>query len=254
MQPVQTTFLALLLGHLLGDFPFQGQWILRNKNRGVWPLGCHGLIHYVLAWLCLGFLGQAQLFAFANQGVVLGYVLLHLCIDKAKGSLTERSVLADDGKTFLLDQALHGMTIAAASLLLVRSSLSEVAATIRLSPAFRVHACEAAIVYVATVFGGGCFIRYLTDKLKDDVYARQAGNTGLYVGWVERFLIVTAIVVQSPILVGLILTGKSIARFPEFKEARFAEYFLIGTLLSISISVVGGLLLLKLLYGTISLK
>ena len=31
-------------------------------------------------------------------------------------------------------------------------------------------------------------------------------------------------------MVGLILTGKSIARFPELKE-RFAEYFLIGTLL-----------------------
>jgi DsbC/DsbD-like thiol-disulfide interchange protein len=46
---------------------------------------------------------------------------------------------------------------------------------------------------------------------------------------------VTAIVVQSPSIVGLILTGKSIARFPELKE-RFAEYFLIGTLLSIGLA------------------
>ena len=54
-------------------------------------------------------------------------------------------------------------------------------------------------------------------------------------------------------MVGLILTGKSIARFPEFKE-RFAEYFLIGTLLSISLAVLGGLVLAKLWYGTASLK
>jgi hypothetical protein len=59
---------------------------------------------------------------------------------------------------------------------------------------------------------------------------------------------------QSPALVGLILTGKSIARFPEFKETRFAEYFLIGTLLSISLSVHGGIVLLQLLYGTVSLR
>ena len=37
---------------------------------------------------------------------------------------------------------------------------------------------------------------------------------------------------------GLILTGKSIAKFPELKE-RFAEYFLIGTLLSMGLAVLG---------------
>jgi hypothetical protein len=41
--------------------------------------------------------------------------------------------------------------------------------------------------------------------------------------------------------------------FPELKE-RFAEYFLIGTLLSIGLAVLGGLALAKLWYGTISLK
>jgi hypothetical protein len=51
-----------------------------------------------------------------------------------------------------------------------------------------------------------------------------------HIGWLQRFLVVTAMLVQSPSLVGLILTGKSIAKFPELKE-RFAEYFLIGTLL-----------------------
>jgi len=43
----------------------------------------------------------------------------------------------------------------------------------------------------------------------------------------------------------LILTAKSIARYPEMKSVRFAEYFLIGTLLSMSLGIVGGLILLK---------
>jgi hypothetical protein len=76
----------------------------------------------------------------------------------------------------------------------------------------------------------------------------------MYIGWLERFLVVTAILAQSPSIVGLILTGKSIARFPELKEQRFAEYFLIGTLLSIGTAVLGGLVLAKLWYGTISMK
>jgi len=53
---------------------------------------------------------------------------------------------------------------------------------------------------------------------------------------------------------GLILTAKSIARFPEFKSKRFAEYFLIGTLLRISLGIVGGLILLKAIYGTLRLE
>jgi hypothetical protein len=117
---------------------------------------------------------------------------------------------------------------------------------------------EAGIVYVGVIFAGGYLIRYLTRNLtagikKEGETAEQVENAGMYIGWLERFLVVTAILVQSPSMVGLILTGKSIARFPELKE-RFAEYFLIGTLLSIGLAVIGGLVLAKLWYGTINLK
>jgi hypothetical protein len=114
-----------------------------------------------------------------------------------------------------------------------------------------------AIVYVAVIFGGGYLIRYLTRGLAIDTPANSPAhleNAGLYIGWLERLLVITAVALQTPALVGLILTGKSIARFPEFKEARFVEYFLIGTLLSIALSVLGGIVLLQLIYGTVSLK
>jgi hypothetical protein len=54
-------------------------------------------------------------------------------------------------------------------------------------------------------------------------------------------------------MVGAILRGKSIARFPQLKE-RFAEYFLTGTLLSVGLAVLGGRVLVQLWYGTMSLK
>ncbi len=72
-------------------------------------------------------------------------------------------------------------------------------------------------------------------------------NAGLYIGWLERFLVMTALLLQSPAMVGLIFTAKSIARYPEFKSERFAEYFLIGTLLSLSLAILGGALLMRLL-------
>jgi hypothetical protein len=41
----------------------------------------------------------------------------------------------------------------------------------------------------------------------------------------------------APDAAALVIAGKSIARFPSFKEERFAEYYLIGTLMSLSTAV-----------------
>ena len=157
----------------------------------------------------------------------------------------------------MLDQLLHVAVLMIVAAILTGGSIAALIYKIQLAPSVKTHLLEFAIVYVAVVFGGGYLIRYLTRGFATNEYSHGSPalkNAGLYVGWLERFLVVTAITLQSPVLVGLIMTGKSIARFPEFKEPRFAEYFLIGTLLSLSLSVIGGLVLLQLLYGTVSLK
>lgn len=102
-------------------------------------------------------------------------------------------------------------------------------------------------------------VRFLTKPLlKTDLHelgetTNELQNAGMYIGWLERFVVLTALVLQSPATVGLILTAKSIARYPELKSVRFAEYFLIGTLLSLIIGMLGGLILLKAFYGTVTL-
>jgi hypothetical protein len=79
-------------------------------------------------------------------------------------------------------------------------------------------------------------------------------NAGMYIGWLERSLVLTAMILRSPATVGLVLAAKSIARFPELgKSERFAEYFLIGTLLSLLAAIFGGIMLLKVLTGHVTL-
>jgi hypothetical protein len=114
------------------------------------------------------------------------------------------------------------------------------------------------IVYAAVIFGGGYLVRLLTRSLLDKdaqpggETAEQLRNAGMYIGWLERFLILTALLLHSPATAGLVLTAKAIARYPQFKQVRFAEYFLIGTLLSLCLAMIGGLILWKLLYGKIA--
>ncbi len=257
MQPMPITFMALLLAYLLGDFPLQPGWIIRNKGKNLWPLICHGITHYILAWTCLLIFAQIPYLSIYGQTTIIGYLFVHLMAGRIKQMLIARKVLPDNWMTFLFDQSLQVIVLAAAAVILTGSSVTELIHITQLSMTTKTHLLEAGIIYVAVIFGGGYLIRYLTRSLAKATVAEgpaQLQNAGLYVGWIERFLIITAIAIQSPALVGLILTGKSIARFPEFKEARFAEYFLIGTLLSISLSVVGGIVLLQLLYGAVSLK
>jgi hypothetical protein len=257
MQPLPAAFLALLLAHLLGDFPLQLPWIARNKTGRLLPLLVHGAVHWLLAWFCLVFFGQAPFLSIRNQLVIVGYIAVHLAIDRFKSLLIARSILADNCGTFLLDQLLHGIAMGAVALLLSKSNVAALADLLHFSLIARSRIVETAIIYVGIVFGGGYLIRYVIRGIARGVVQEgpeQLQNAGLYIGWIERALIITAMALQSPALVGLILTGKSIARFPEFKEPRFAEYFLIGTLLSILLAVFGGIALLQILYGTGSLK
>ena len=122
---------------------------------------------------------------------------------------------------------------------------------------FAVRLGITAVIYTVVLFGGGYVIRALTRPLvrghlpPSGETAEQLRNAGMYIGWLERFIILTALLLRSPATAGLVLTAKAIARYPEFKDVRFAEYFLIGTLLSLSLAMIGGFILLKLLYGSI---
>lgn len=256
MQPAQITFESLLLAHLAGDFLLQPSWLVRNKGRQTSALLLHGLVHYLLAWAALLAFAPITAGSWRNQLIVLIYAALHIAIDRLKCALAARNSPRDSWVLFSADQLVHLAVLAVATVLLARIGWSAAIAAFALAPETRIRVLGVGIVYLAVVFGGGYFIRAVTRGLAPGASGAslQLGNAGLYIGWIERFLIITAIGMQSPALVGLILTGKSIARLPEFKEARFAEYFLIGTLLSMLLSVVGGIILLYLLFGTVALK
>jgi hypothetical protein len=259
MQPLIRLFLTVLLAHLLGDFPLQSSSMVRAKHQGIRAYIEHGAIHLLVLVLCVAAFIRLELVTslwFWMAACV--YIGIHLGIDRAKQGLGNTAKLADSAAVFLLDQVLHVCTILALAWFLIRPTWATLRSLLSWSTATGDRVLEAGIVYVGVIFAGGYLIRYLTRNLsagieKPGETEEQVNNAGMYIGWLERFLVVTAILVQSPSMVGLILTGKSIARFPELKE-RFAEYFLIGTLLSIGLAVLGGLVLAKLWYGTVSLK
>jgi hypothetical protein len=56
-------------------------------------------------------------------------------------------------------------------------------------------------------------------------------------------MVLTLWITGNPGAIGFVLTAKSIARFKEFDDREFAEYYLIGTLASMLLAVIGGIVL-----------
>jgi hypothetical protein len=261
MHSFLTAFLGLYLSHLLTDFVFQSDRMITDKKRSsALAYAEHGAIHFFSAVLFLGFAIPGLALRWGFYASILGLALVHLAIDWLKLRLVRSETLADGAATFLADQALHALTVFLTAWLLIRPPFWTLLEKFHWAQSAIEKPLVVSVVYVGVIFGGGYAVRFLTRPLtKQDMSilgetTNEMQYAGMYIGWLERFVVLTALVLQSPATVGLILTAKSIARYPEMKSVRFAEYFLIGTLLSMSFGIIGGLILLKVFYGAITLS
>lgn len=251
MNAFVAAFTALLLGHLLADFVFQSHAVVAEKRAGRFSgYARHGATHMGLVLAAVAAARPAWLADGRLWGAVVALTAVHLLTDWGKIRMVAEGWLHESAGAFLLDQALHLTTIFLAAAWYARATADVAGAGWSGWQARQPRVFVIVSVYVAVIFGGGYLIRFLTRRLVPDL-GRETGaelrNAGLYIGWLERFLVLTALLLQSPASAGLILTAKSIARYPEFRTVRFAEYFLIGTLLSVSLAMAGGMLLLRLL-------
>jgi hypothetical protein len=177
--------------------------------------------------------------------------LSHGGIDYLKYQIEKRSE-RDPWAIFLGDQALHFLGIGAVVLLLEETYWAILVETLAAIWADRSIFLVASF-FILIIFGGSYFIgAFCRAFLAASDASKKPGidRAGRYLGMVERSLVLTAVLVGKIEFIGYIFAAKSIARYPEMRDrSHFAEYYLIGTLTSISIAFFGGLLLKYLLEG-----
>ena len=258
MQILFRAFLAIYLGHLLADFVFQTHSLFEQKRSGkLFAYFLHGLFHYLAAVILVSFFLAGSGLRLRTHMVLLALALVHLLIDFAKIQFTQRAFLNDGAVAYISDQLIHFLSSALAAWLLSPGlPFAELALLLGRGREIPSKLLVVPVIYIGVIFGGGYLIRALTRPLAESVRLSPPEtpndamrNAGLYIGWLERFLLLTALLMQSPGTAGLILAAKAIARYPEFKSEHFAEYFLIGTLLSFSIAVLGGAVLARVVLG-----
>lgn len=97
------------------------------------------------------------------------------------------------------------------------------------------------LAYACAVFGAGWLIGRLLPAPGESPPRRTAVGrvpVPMLIGWLERFLILTFILMGEATAIGFIVIAKTIMRFGETRGDRdFAEYVLCGTLASFSLAL-----------------
>ena len=226
--------LKITLAHLLGDFMFQPDKWIENKNRKTYKskyLYYHVFIHFVLILLILQF-------DFKYWLALILIPISHYLIDLGKLLLKNK---IETRKLFLLDQLLHFLVIFLITKIYFKVqidfSIIFSAKIVLLLTAFL------SISYVASVV-----IKILISKWKQENESTNAA--GKYIGMMERILVFVFIVLNHWEGVGFLLAAKSVFRIGDLTkshEVRLTEYILIGTLLSFGIAIGVALAYQKLL-------
>lgn len=229
-----TWLVKLILAHLLTDFVLQPtSWIeSRNKKHFQSPyLYAHGLVTALVALLLIGI---------HYWWVVLIILVTHILIDGWK------SYRSNETKYFLIDQCLH-LFVNLICWYFIFLHTEDVIAAWDLINTQKILITITAYVFVS--FPAGILIGQLTKKWREQIAdAPTLGNAGKWIGIIERIVILTLVFTHQYEAIGLLIAAKSLLRFSEANRPEIkTEYLLIGTLISITIAILTGLVALKLM-------
>ena len=262
---ISNLFFNLIIAHILGDFYLQWGSSCKNKilhsvrGKDLW---LHSLVIGILSWIAIWDL--------RGWWLATCIMALHFLIDWAKSYIqvkwnvfkiekTERVKLVDGANkrhdlwVFLIDQILHiAVIVVFANVWLVANNdwqqfgwLQEFAVSHPLRAKTIVAmllALKPANILILLILGA-CRVT-ITPTDNDD-----HGNfhSGELIGWLERGLMLLFVVMSQYEAIGFLIAAKSILRFNEASSgSEKSEYVLTGTLLSLTIALSLGILILKL--------
>lgn len=97
----------------------------------------------------------------------------------------------------------------------------------------------------------GPFIKYVLAIMSTNVM-KTSDHIGLLIGYIERMLVILFFILGEYTAIGLVIASKSILRFNDLKDDQHnhnpdkidkkSEYILLGTMLSLLIGMINGIL------------
>ena len=241
-------FILLLLGHILGDFFLQTKGMAEKKEKSIkWVL-----LH------CLCYWGTMLLISLPviSYEIVLAVTvasILHLVIDITKyiylSVMTKKSKKTQviERNMFFIDQILHLLCLVFIAYGIVINDvlirewevIEDFFSAVGISEVLILSWIFALLVIhkPANVAIQKLLMVYKPENKEADI--KRDNNAGRFIGTVERIIMLIFISIGQYTAIGLVLTAKSIARYDRIsKEKDFAEYYLLGTLISTVVVII----------------
>jgi len=226
-------FIKLLLAHLLGDFIWQpNSWVTdkeTKKHKSIYlyfHILLHGILAAVLVWE-IAFIPYAILIAISH-GII---DLIKLNFQKNK---TKRT-------WFIADQIAHILVLIAIVLLYQNKTIN----FIWFDNQFWILITGFLFITKPTSIFIKTIISIWSPESQDSNQDNSLANAGNYIGILERLFVFCFILTGHFEAIGFLLAAKSIFRFGDLKEAKdrkLTEYVLIGTLISFGVAITIGLI------------
>ncbi|MDD7914178.1 DUF3307 domain-containing protein [Polaribacter ponticola] len=233
-------FLKLLLAHILGDFVFQPEkWVKNKEEKKVksiklyFHIGLHVLFLVLVLKFSLKEYWQGFLFIIGS----------HYIIDLLKLYLQTKNTKRI---WFFIDQISHLLILAIVAFFYANFYFS-------IENFITDQILLLIIFLLLVIFVSAIVIKIIItqwnpeNKKENDESLAKAGR---YIGILERLFVFTFVITNHWEAIGFLLAAKSVFRFGDLtssKDRKLTEYILIGTLLSFGFAIFLGVLYLHLL-------
>jgi len=227
--------IRLIISHLLTDFVFQSNSWVNQRFKDGWHskyLYLHGIIAGFFAYILSGL--------WSLIWIPIAIAVTHIVIDGIKAKYDNNI------QAFVIDQFCHFVVILAIWLWIINPGPGELTALKEtFLPGIKIWVIVAA--YLIIIWPSSILISKLTEKWSKEVIDKEPAHAkdrslesaGRWIGRLERFLILTFVLLKQYEAIGLLVAAKSIFRFSESRNV--GEYILIGTLISFTIAIIVGL-------------
>lgn len=226
----QIWLVKILLAHLLTDFVLQPKsWVAErnSKHFASSKLYFHGLVTGLMALLFTGL-------TYWPAAIII--MITHVLIDAWKSYQKEKI------QYFLLDQSLHMLVILACWVYYFVNVDNLMMAFYRFGLNSNFWLLMLAIIFLTSP--AGILIGQLTKGWREKIINPESlANAGKWIGIIERLIVFIFVLVGQYAAISLLIAAKGIIRFNEKDRPEVkTEYLVIGTLMSIGIALIVGVL------------
>lgn len=229
-----SVLLRLILAHLLAHFILQpSAWVSERRKRK-YRSGKLYLYSFLTAFAAYLFAGL-----WANLWIPLILFIGYLIIGLWESYQPEKT------KYFVIDQLLHFTVI----ILIWMGIFNKWQDTLNFFTRMYGDNNFLAVLagYMIVIWPLGMLIGIATERWRNEPGVNTDGlaRAGMWIGFFERFLIFTFILIDQYTAIGFLIAAKSVLRFNDKENStqKKTEYVLIGTLMSFSASLILGLFL-----------